>query len=254
MEHLKQLKTFILFPSIATTRTGIGFFINMEIYNGIKLFNDDCFNTLKLINDKSIDLVLTDPPYGMSFQSNNRKEKYEKIKNDDNLDWLPSLVKEFKRVCKEDSHLYIWCSWHKIDVFKQEFEKLFKIKNIIVWAKNGGGMGDLKGGYGGRHELCLFINNGKDLNGSRDTDVIDKAYRTGNEFHPTQKPVNLMEYLIEKSSNKGDLILDCFSGSGSTAIACYNSDRRFIGSELDLKHYQNSLIRIKNHTNQKLLF
>lgn len=226
----------------------------MKVTDKINLVNDDCFNLLKKINNNSIDLILTDPPYGMSFQSNHRKEKYDKIKNDNNLDWLPCLISEFKRVCKNNSHLYIWCSWHKIDIFKQEIEKQFNIKNIIVWAKNGGGMGDLKGGYGGRHEFCIFINNGKCLNGSRDTDVIDKAYRTGNEFHPTQKPVNLMEYFIEKSSNENDLVLDCFSGSGSTAIACHNLNRRFIGSELDLKYYQTSLIRIKNHTNQQLLF
>lgn len=226
----------------------------MKINETIELVNEDCFNLLKRIGNKTIDLVLTDPPYGMSFQSGHRKDKFEKIKNDDNLDWLPLWISEIKRVVKDDSHLYIWCSWHKIDVFKQELEKHFKVKNIIVWAKNGGGMGDLKGGYGGRHEFCIFINNGKDLNGSRDTDVIDKAYRTGNEYHPTQKPVNLMEYLIEKSSKENDLVLDCFSGSGTTAIACHNTNRRFIGSELDMGYYQTSVIRIKNSLTQQKLF
>ena len=124
----------------------------------------------------------------------------------------------------------------------------------MVWAKRGGGMGDLKGGYGGTHELCFFINNGKDLVGSRDTDVIDGAYRTGNEFHPTQKPVNLMEYFIYKSSQEGDLIMDCFSGSGTTAIACHNMKREFIGSELDLLYYQTSIRRLSDHQSQSRLF
>lgn len=220
----------------------------------ITLKNADCMDMMSNIQDSTIDLILTDPPYGMDFQSNHRKEKHKKITGDDNLDWLPSWVSEIKRVCKDNSHLYIFCSWHKVDSFKIELEKHFKVKNLIVWAKNGGGMGDLKGGYGGRHELCFFINNGKDLNGKRETDVIDKAYRTGNNYHPTEKPVNLMEYFIEKSTNKGDVVMDCFSGSGSTAIACHNLGRKFIGSELDKDFFNKSVERIKQVTSQQSLF
>jgi site-specific DNA-methyltransferase (adenine-specific) len=220
----------------------------------IELKNIDCMDLLSEIGSTSIDLVLTDPPYGMSFQSGARKIKHKKIEGDDGLDWLPDWVSEINRVTKDDAHLYIWCSWHKVDVFKIELEKYFKIKNLLVWAKNGGGMGDLNGGYGGCHELCFFINKGKHLNGSRDTDVIDKAYRTGNDYHPTQKPINLMEYLIEKSSQVGDLVLDCFSGSGTTAIACNNTKRNFIGSEIDKEFYDISVKRINNETSQVKLF
>lgn len=211
----------------------------------IDLRNCDCMDLLRSMESKTVDLVLTDPPYGMSFQSNSRTIKHKKIENDDNLDWLPEWINEIKRVVKDNSHLYIFCSWHKVDVFKSELEKVFKIKNLIVWHKNGGGMGDLKGGYGGTHELIFFINNGKDINGRRDNDVINKAYRTGNEFHPTQKPVNLMSYFIEKSTNDGDLVLDCFTGGGSTPIACIETKRNFIGSEIDLDHYNTSMKRIK---------
>lgn len=106
-----------------------------------KVYNEDCFEAINRISDKSIDLVLTDPPFGMSFQSNHRKEKHKKIENDNNLDWLPKWMEQIKRVCKDDSHLYIFCSWHKVDVFKIEIEKHFKIKNLMVWSKNGGGDG-----------------------------------------------------------------------------------------------------------------
>lgn len=220
----------------------------------IDLRNIDCMELLGSMQSKSVDLVLTDPPYGMDFQSNYRKEKHKKIDGDVSLEWLPEWVDEIARVTKDNAHIYIWCSWHKVDVFKVELERHFKIKNLLVWAKNGGGMGDLKGGYGGRHELCFFVNKGKELNGSRDTDVIDKAYRTGNHYHPTQKPVNLMEYLIEKSSFVGDLVLDCFSGSGSTAIACHKTNRNFIGSELDADFYATSIKRIEQVTSQTQLF
>lgn len=220
----------------------------------IDLRNIDCMELMAAMADKCVDILLTDPPYGMEFQSNARKVKLAKIENDDNLDWLPEWIKEIRRVVKDDSHLYIWCSWHKIEVFKSEFEKHFEIKNLLVWHKQGGGMGDLKGGYGGCHELCLFINNGKDLKGKRDVDVIDKAYRTGNEYHPTQKPVNLMEYFIEKSSNEGDLVFDSFAGSGSTAIACYNTKRNFIGAEINKEFYDVAMKRIQIEMSQSRLF
>src|SRR5690606_40391432 len=64
--------------------------------------------------------------------------------------------------------LYIFCSWHKVDIFKQELEKYFKIKNILIWEKNNTGMGDLYGDYAPKYEMCIFINNGKDLNNGRD--------------------------------------------------------------------------------------
>ena len=100
-----------------------------------KIINADCLDILKQLPDKCIDLVLTDPPYGMNFQSNHRKEKYEKIANDDNLLWLPEYVKEIARVKKDDAMCYFFCSWHNVDLFKQEIEKFFPVKNILIWEK-----------------------------------------------------------------------------------------------------------------------
>src|SRR5690606_19665197 len=82
---------------------------------------------IKQVLDNCIDLVVTDPPYGMSYQSNMRKEKHKKIVGDDNLDWLESWVVELKRVCKPEAHLYIFCSWHKVDEFKQAIQNHFNI-------------------------------------------------------------------------------------------------------------------------------
>ena len=226
----------------------------MKVTDKIELYNLDCFDFIETMDSNSVDLLLVDTPYGMDFQSNFRKEKHIKIANDNNLEWLPNWLNQVKRILKDDAHAYIFCSWHKIDIFKQEIEKLFKIKNIIVWCKNGGGMGDLSGGYGGCHEFIIFINNGKSLNGKRDTDVINKAYRTGNEHHPTEKPVNLMEYFIEKSTKQNDLVFDCFMGSGATALASHNTDRRFIGCEIEKIHFDTSVQRVKNHILQKKLF
>ena len=198
-----------------------------------EIVNMDWKEAIKQVPDKSIDLVVTDPPYGMKFQSNYRKVKHKSIQNDDNLDWLESWVVELKRVCKDHAHLYIFCSWHNIDLFKQIVGAYFQVKNILIWEKNNTGMGDLEGDYAPKYEMILFCSNGsKKLNGGRDANIL-KAKRTGNENHPTEKPVNLISYLIEKSSNKGDLVLDTFAGSFSTARACKEIGRNFICFEIE---------------------
>lgn len=196
------------------------------------------------IADKSVDLVLSDPPYGMSYQSNMRKNKHEKIKDDDNLDWLPHWLSEMKRVCKDNAHLYIFCSWHKVDVFKQEVEKHFRLKNILIWEKNNGGMGDLEGDYAPRYEMVLFCSNGeRKLNGRRDDNIL-KSPKTQNEYHPTEKPVDLFSYLIEKSTEEGDLVLDTFGGSCVTAVACRQKKRRAEVFEIEEKYCHAGRVRL----------
>ncbi len=197
------------------------------------IYNEDWQIGTKRIANNSVDLVVTDPPYGMEFQSNFRKEKHKSIQNDSNLDWLGGWVKELKRVCKDEAHLYIFCSWHHIDKFKQEVGALFNVKNILIWEKNNTGMGDLEGDYAPKYEMILFCSNGqKKLKGGRDSNIL-KAKRTGNVNHPTEKPINLISYLIEKSSNKGDLVLDTFAGSCVTAIASRQKDRNCICFEIE---------------------
>lgn len=219
----------------------------------IQIIHGNAFELMDNIPSESIDLVLTDPPYGMSFQSGRRKQKHNKIADDDNLYWLPSWVEKVKRVCKKNSHIYIFCSWHNVDIFKKEIEKCFKIKNILIWEKNNHGSGDLLGDYAPKYEMCIYINNGKNLNGKRHSNVI-KAKKTDNEMHPTQKPINLMEYFIEKSTNTGDMVLDCFSGSGSTAIAAHNTGRNFIGYEIEKEYYDISIKRLAHHQSQLTMF
>ena len=123
-----------------------------------QIINADCMDILKELPDKSIDLVLTDPPYAMNFQSNYRQIKHKKIENDNNLNWLPEWCEQISRVIKDNAHLYIFCSWHNIDVFKQEIEKYIKVKNILIWAKNNTGMGDLQNDYAPQYEMIIYCN------------------------------------------------------------------------------------------------
>ena len=195
------------------------------------------------MEDNSVDLILTDPPYGMSYERHIQDKKHKKIDNDDNLDWLPNFMCELKRVSNKNSHIYMFCSWHNIDIFKQEFSKNFHLKNVLIWNKGGGGMGDLRTDFGGVYEMILFgtklcdIENQRGLNGSRDTNIIN-GRKSGNEFHPTQKPTDLIEYLLRKSMKDGDIVYDPFMGSGTTAIACKSLGLDYIGSELDEDYYK----------------
>jgi len=206
--------------------------------------NQDCLIGMQDIEDKSIQLLLTDIPYGMDFVSNRRKEKHLKIHNDDNVNWFPQWIKEIDRVMEDDAHLYIFCSHHKVDFFKSEIEKYRKVKNILIWQKNNHGSGDLLGDYAPQYEMILFCSNGKKkLNGGRDSNII-KANRTQNTYHGTEKPVDLMEYLIHKSSVEDDIVLDTFAGSGATLIGAKNTKRNYIGFEIEPIHYQTILKRL----------
>ena len=219
-----------------------------------QIINADCMDILRELPDKSIDLVLTDPPYGMSYQSSRRTDKYKPIENDNNLDWLNDWLIEIKRIIKEDASLYIFCSWHNVDKFKSEIQKFIKIKNILIWNKNNFGSGDLFSDYAPKYENIIFCNpSNKPLNGKRIANVLNYA-KTLNKLHPTEKPINLFSLLIEKSSNENDLILDCFSGSGTTAIACHNLKRRFICIEKDYDYWKASVERLKDAQSQLKLF
>ena len=213
----------------------------------INLLHGDCFELLQDIPDESIDMVLTDPPYGMNFQSEYRKHKYEKIMGDSDLAWLDDFVNEIYRVSKPNTAHYVFCSFHHIDKFKQAIERKFKIKNILTWVKNNTSMGDLKGDFAPKTEFIIFFHKGRRLiNGKRDPNVLEFK-KTRNELHPTQKPVDMTEYMIGKFSDEGDVILDPFMGSGTTGVACKNTNRIFIGMELDETYFNIAKERIDNH-------
>ena len=212
----------------------------------IDLKHGDCLELMKEITSGSVDMVLTDPPYGMNFQSNQRKNKHEVIENDNNLEWIFDFVSESYRVSSDNSAHYVFCSWHNVDIFKQELQKKFKIKNILTWVKNNTSMGDLKGDFAPRTEFILFFHKGRQLiRGGRDSNVLEFR-RTKNEYHPTQKPVDMLEYMIEKFSDVDSLILDPFMGSGSTGVACVNTNRKFIGIEKYDKYFEIAEKRIKD--------
>jgi site-specific DNA-methyltransferase (adenine-specific) len=218
----------------------------------IELMQGDCLELMKELSDKSVDMILTDPPYGMNYQSGRRtvSPQFEKIKGDgDVMGWLPDVLDELHRVMKEDTAIYMFASWHNIDIFKNEFEKRFKLKNIIVWNKNNHGSGDLKAAYAPKYELILYGHKGRSLfREKRLPDVQNYSKVPGKEMlHPTEKPIDMLEVFIRNNSDPNHTILDPFMGSGTTGVACKNLNRNFIGMELDETYFNIAKDRIENH-------
>lgn len=216
---------------------------------GFWLMQGDCLERMKEITSGSVEMILTDPPYGMDFQSNRRvvQQKFAKIANDKSLDWVDSFIDECHRVMTDNSAIYFFCSWHNIDYFKMAIERKFKLKNMIVWVKNNHGSGDLKGGYAPQHEIVFYACKGRVLNrGKRIPDVIyaDKI-PSAKLVHPTEKNISMLSVFVNQHTDLGMTVLDPFMGSGTTGIASMNTGRKFIGIELDLNYFNIALERIE---------
>ena len=219
----------------------------------IKLYCDDCLNIMKQIENESIDLIVTDPPYLIKYKTNRRKNKdhdfCSEILNDDNEQLIIDYIRECYRILKNNTAMYMFCNCDKVDFFKQELENAgFKIKNMIIWVKNNWTAGDLKAQFGKQYEIIYLVNKGrKCFNGKRITDVwmFDKISGK-KQLHQNQKPVDLLKQCILKHSDENDIIFDGFMGSGSTGVACIETCRKFIGVELDKKYFEIAKERIEN--------
>jgi site-specific DNA-methyltransferase (adenine-specific) len=200
----------------------------------------DCLELMKQIPDGSIDMILTDPPYGIKYQSNFRtkSEQFAVLKNDDN-DMRFIAYAEFSRILKMNTVCIVFAAWKNVASDIIELQKYFDIKNIVVWWKHGGGLGDLKHSLLTDYELAIICHKGKArIRGKRDGSVWECAKVNPNKMvHPTQKPEELVERLIEKFSDPDNIILDPFLGSGTTAVAAVNTGRHYIGFELDSGYF-----------------
>lgn len=218
-----------------------------------KLLHGDCLELMKKIPDNSIDLIVTDPPYLIRYKTNYRKDKNHdfcsEILNDNNYDCISNYIKECYRILKNDTAMYMFCNCDRVDFFKQQLEQAgFIIKNMIIWVKNNWTAGDLKAQFGKQYEIIFLVNKGrKYFNGKRITDVWNFDRVAGkNQLHQNQKPVDLLEQCILKHSNENDVVFDGFMGSGSTGVACFNTNRNFIGIELNEDYYNIAKNRIEN--------
>ena len=221
-------------------------------------YNDDALNILRNLKDGSVDLVVTDPPYKVISGGNKSevwKSKYSGCvleKNDGKIfqhndiefkDWLPEVY----RVLKDGTHFYCMTNVLNLSKIIQEAEKVgFYLHNILVWEKNNISTNRW---YMKNCEFVLFFKKGKakTINNPSSKMVHKFNNPTGKKLHPTEKPVELMEMYVLNSSNEGDLVLDPFMGSGSTALACLKNSRDFIGIEIDSNYYNIAKQRIEEY-------
>jgi len=188
----------------------------------------------RLLENQRAQMVHTDPPYGVSYQSNMRtkSEKFEVLKNDDVfLDIAPVIDSV------SDGWVFVWTSWKVLPQWFEQFSSFGYPSNQVIWFKGGGGIGDLKKTFSSDYETALVWHRGAELTGKR----IGSVWKVGKDgateyVHPTQKPVALAEEAIDKTTKQGYRVLDLFGGSGSTLIACEKTGRVAYLMELDPKY------------------
>jgi len=221
------------------------------------LILDDCFSYLQKIEDNSIDLILTDPPYDISKKSGFSSGKLSKF-NQISIDFgywdteidLDKLFKEYYRVLRKGGTLVIFYDIWKSAMIK-EFAIKYKFKQprIGQWLKNNPVPVNSKTNYLSNCSEYFFTfvkDKNPTFNSEYDNGIYNFPLCHGKERleHPTQKPLGLIKNLVLKHSKDGDLVLDTFSGTGTTAIACIETGRKYICIERDDKYYQLSKLRI----------
>lgn len=229
------------------------------------IYNDDCFNILPSIPDKSIDMILTDPPYGCSS-----------CKWDTDIN-LELLFKEYKRIIKDhgticifginkftakvimtakDIYRYsmVWVKPNSTSPLLANKQPLRRYEDIMVFYKKQNIYNpqfsegkpykwNSKRSKGEASNIQFEVDKPIDNDGKRyPTNVLE--FKQERSFHSTGKPSELMEYLIKMYTNEDMVVLDTFLGSASTVVGCIRSNRRYIGIEKDKEIYEKSLVRV----------
>ena len=205
-----------------------------------------------LLEGGEADLVFTDPPYGVNFQSGMSKggtaTRFEPLKNDDKILEIAPVI---EAVMKPDTAAFVWTSHQVYPRWREQFARLYR--HTIIWYKAGGGIGDLRGNYATDYEMCLFCVKGRPkFRGKRGLAVWPISKDGAMEYlHPTQKPVALADKAIDDFSDVDGIVLDLFGGSGSTLISCEKNRRRARVMELDPTYCDVILKRWEEYTGQR---
>jgi adenine-specific DNA-methyltransferase len=203
-----------------------------------RLILGDCLSVFPSIPDGSVDLIVTDPPYLVNYQDRSGRS----IANDQNDDWLAPAFAQMHRVLRRDTTCVSFYGWTKVDLFFDAWRKAgFRVIGHIVFNK----------GYASKsrylryqHESAYLLAKGNPpLPAQPLPDVMPWEY-SGNRLHPTQKPVGALAPLIESFSRPMDIVLDPFSGSGSTCVAAHQVGRRYVGIEIDPVYHASAVRRL----------
>lgn len=212
------------------------------------LLNKDCIEVLKELPPESVDLLLTDPPYKLTSGGRTGKNtprggffKDDSVMNTGKIftentinfsDWVPLL----DRVMKPKTHLYVFCNGRNLKDLLVQMDKHFSYKNILVWDK---GTVTPNRNYMQGIEFIVLYGKGpcRGINNMGEVNLLKWKNKFSPKVHPTQKPVELLQFLIENSSSPSETVLDPFMGSGSTCLAAQSLNRNFIGVEKDESYF-----------------
>lgn len=223
--------------------------IDIRLGNAIEL--------IKSLPDESIDCVVTDPPYRVTSRGNagtsggmftKKVNMQGKVFSENNVK-VQDFASELFRVLKEQTHCYVMCNQTNLRPYLNELESVgFKVTRVLVWDKGNKINNQF---YMGQVEFIIFCRKGKAkrVNNCGISELIaipnkKTKRKDGTNYHDTEKPVALMQLLIEQSTVGGDVVLDPFVGIGATAVACLKSGRNFIGYELDSTYYAIAVGRV----------
>jgi site-specific DNA-methyltransferase (adenine-specific) len=210
------------------------------------LYLGDCLEILPTLG--KVNVVVTDPPYGMNFQSNYYKGErgkpnasgHDRLAGDDN----PALLSAALAIDATHSK-YIFCRWDNLRDLPQ------CPRSLIAWVKPNWSMGDLNHEHGRQYEVIAFYPcENHSWPDKRPSDVVRHG-RSGNERHPTEKPVSLMQEVVSWTRGR---VVDPFMGSGTTGVACANLGRKFIGIEIEERYFDIACERIAAAYSQGRLF
>jgi site-specific DNA-methyltransferase (adenine-specific) len=212
-----------------------------------RIYQMDCLEGLKLIPDDSVNLLLTDPPYNVSMKSNFHTmgrtgvDFGEWDKNFNQIDWLDNAC---KKVNKGGSAV-IFNDYKNIGTMTDTLTKNgFTVKEMIIWRKTNPMPRNRDRLYVTSTEIALWAVKGKGWTFNRQRDTYENAIfecpvvNHTKRYHPTQKPIEIFEQLVKIHSNVNDIVLDCFMGSATTAVACTLNNRNYIGFETEREYIE----------------
>ena len=227
-----------------------------------RLINGDAIEFMKTLENESVDLIVTDPPYKVTSRGNagssggmmqTKLSMQGKIFKHNDIK-PQEYISELYRVLKEGSHCYIMTNHINLqEMLNTATECGFHFIKSLIWNKGNKIMGQF---YMSQFEYILFFRKGKGkkINKCGTADILNVPNKKtkgedGKNIHDTEKPIELMKILIENSSQEGELVLDPFLGVGATAMACKELNRDYIGIELDEKYYNIACKRVNDYMN-----
>ena len=226
-----------------------------------RLYLQDNRDMIKTIPDKSVDLILTDPPYNIAKYSTgnialpNRTPLNNDISNWDKVEVNPNeYVESFKRILKPSGNIFVFTSYNSIGKWHAAFDQHFDTTQFMIWHKTNPAPNIFKKGFLNSYEMIIcFWNKGhtwnfidqKSMHNFIESPICMGTERLKNPKHPTQKPVHILKHIIQIASNPNDVVFDPFMGVASSAIAALELNRFFYGCEINKSFYNAGVERVK---------